>query len=121
MTLPVANAGQNQYVQVGQSVAFNGSGSTDNNGIASYLWNFGDGATGTGVTPTHTYTSVGTFTVSLMVTDVAGNSAASSSTVTVQVVIPEFPLAAALLLFVMLTSALASILGGKIKLGKRTI
>jgi len=107
MTLPVANAGQNQNVQVGQSVVFNGSGSTDNTGIASYLWNFGDGTTGTGITPTHTYSSVGTFTVTLMVKDVAGNSAASSSAMTVEVVIPEFPSAPVLMAIMVLLSSLA--------------
>ena len=103
--LPVANAGANQNVMVGQSVIFNGSGSSDNMGIASYAWSFGDGSMGTGVTPTHTYLSEGTYTVSLTVTDVAGNTALSSCTVVVAGVIPEFPSAAMLILFFMLASA----------------
>ena len=107
MTLPVADAGQPQSAMVGQSVAFNGGGSTDNLDIASYSWDFGDGGTGSGVTPTHTYSSVGSFTVKLMVKDLAGNSAAGKATVTVEVVIPELPSAAVLVLFVMLASALA--------------
>ncbi|MGB1318002.1 MAG: PKD domain-containing protein, partial [Flavobacteriales bacterium] len=37
-----------------------------NNG-SSYLWSFGDGQTSTDVHPTHTYTSVGNYTVSLFV------------------------------------------------------
>ncbi len=114
MTLPVANAGSNQNSQVGQSVTFNGAGSTDNNGIASYLWNFGDGGTGSGVSPSHTYTSTGTFTVSLMVTDVAGNSAASSSTVSVEVVVPEFSSSLILILLMMTASALALLSKGKL-------
>jgi PKD repeat protein len=40
----------------------------------SYLWNFGDGATATESAPTHTYTSAGTYTVSLKVTDNKANS-----------------------------------------------
>ncbi|MEM7657641.1 MAG: FG-GAP-like repeat-containing protein [Bacteroidota bacterium] len=37
-------------------VAFSGSASSDSDGsIVSYLWDFGDGTTGTGPTPTHTY------------------------------------------------------------------
>ena len=103
--LPVANAGGNQNVMVGQSVIFNGSGSSDNMGIASYAWSFGDGSMGTGVTPTHTYLSEGTYTVSLTVTDVAGNTALSSCTVVVAGFIPEFPSAAMLILFFMLASA----------------
>jgi hypothetical protein len=31
--------------------------------VINYLWEFGDGTTGSGVEPTHTYASAGTFTV----------------------------------------------------------
>ena len=34
----------------------------------SYLWNFGDGSTSTAQAPTHTYTTGGTFEVSLVAT-----------------------------------------------------
>jgi PKD repeat protein len=40
--------------------------------IVSYEWNFGNGRTGTGVTTTTTYPNVGTFPVSLTVTDDSG-------------------------------------------------
>ncbi|MCW2637024.1 MAG: hypothetical protein JWQ99_3391 [Blastococcus sp.] len=57
------------------TVHFNGGTSSDPDGtIATYSWDFGDGATGTGVSPSHQYTGVGTFTASLTVTDNAGNS-----------------------------------------------
>ena len=37
-------------------LAFDGTSSTDADGtIASYAWNFGDGSTGTGAKPSHTY------------------------------------------------------------------
>jgi PKD repeat protein len=54
----------------GQSVQFGANntyipGST----IASYAWDFGDSSSGTGVAPTHTYSSAGTYTVELSVTD----------------------------------------------------
>jgi len=51
---------------------FNGGTSADSDGsIASYSWNWGD-STGnsTGATPTHTFTSTGTFCVTLSVVDV---------------------------------------------------
>ncbi|MCA0295768.1 MAG: PKD domain-containing protein [Actinobacteria bacterium] len=45
-------------------------GSTDPDGtIATYAWNFGDGATGTGLTAQHSYTTAGNYTVTLTVTD----------------------------------------------------
>ncbi len=55
--------------------SFNGSGSSDPDGtVASYAWSFGDGSTGVGATPTHTYAAGGTFQVSLIVTDNLGTA-----------------------------------------------
>jgi PKD repeat protein len=55
-------------------VVFDASDSTDDRGIASYAWDFGDGTTGTGVMPAaHTYTSCGSYVVKLTVTDYWGN------------------------------------------------
>ncbi len=45
---------------------------TVNEPVASYLWNFGDGATSTSATPSHTYTRAGTYDVSLTITTVGG-------------------------------------------------
>jgi hypothetical protein len=67
---PKANAGGPYFGIVGSPITFNGSGSTDTNRtIVSYVWNFGDRVTGTGVSPTHTYTTAGNYTVTLTVTD----------------------------------------------------
>ena len=41
-------------------------------GGSSYLWNFGDGSTGTGFNPTHTYTANGTYTVTMTMVDANG-------------------------------------------------
>jgi PKD repeat protein len=56
------------------TVQFDASGSTDDRGIASYSWDFGDGSSGTGVMPAaHTYVS-GVYIVKLTVTDYWGNT-----------------------------------------------
>ena len=68
---PVADAGTDQNVLINTTVSFDGSGSTDD-GTISYEWNFGNTATSSGVTSTHTYTATGTYTVTLTVTDDEG-------------------------------------------------
>ena len=65
------------------TVIFDAYGSTDDRGIASYAWDFGDGTTATGVMPAaHTYTS-GTYFVKLTVTDYFGNVGIALETITV--------------------------------------
>jgi len=68
------------------SATFDASGSTAASGstIASYAWQFGDGTTGTGVSPTHPYSQAGTYAVTLTVTDSRGLSDAVTQDVTVQ-------------------------------------
>ena len=83
-TVPSVNAGNDQTVKVGATVTFDASASTDNVGIISYEWDFGDGTTGTGITTTHTYANSGTYTVTLTVKDAADNSATHKITVTVR-------------------------------------
>jgi PKD repeat protein len=52
------------------SVSFDGSGSSDPDGtVVSYDWDFGDGNTDSGVSTSYTYTSAGTYIVTLKVTD----------------------------------------------------
>jgi len=92
VTKPVANAGQDKTINVDTIVSFDASGSTDNVGIVSYEWAFGDGTNGTGATTTHTYTKPGTYTVTLTVRDKAGNSATDRMTVTVQEVAAPAPI-----------------------------
>ncbi|AMM21989.1 hypothetical protein AX769_19865 [Frondihabitans sp. PAMC 28766] len=65
-------------------VAFDGTGSSEKGGsIASYAWDFGDGATSTSSIPSHTYASAGTYTVKLTVTDANGVTGTSSQQVVV--------------------------------------
>ncbi|UCC33504.1 MAG: right-handed parallel beta-helix repeat-containing protein [Candidatus Bathyarchaeota archaeon] len=84
VTNPVANAGSDRTIRVDTEVVFNAGGSSDNVGIASFEWDFGDGYDGTGITANHTYTEIGAYTVELTVKDAAGNSATDSITVTVE-------------------------------------
>lgn len=53
------------------TVSFTATGNTAAN-VASYAWDFGDGGTGSGATPSHIYTVSGTYTLRLIVTDILG-------------------------------------------------
>lgn len=65
------------------TVIFDAYSSTDDRGIASYAWDFGDGITASGVMPAaHTYTN-GTYIVKLTVTDYFGNVGVALETITV--------------------------------------
>ncbi|NYI08051.1 family 16 glycoside hydrolase [Allostreptomyces psammosilenae] len=66
------------------TVAFSAAGSADPEGTPlAYSWDFGDGSpASTEPDPTHVYTSVGTYTATLTVTDAAGLTATDSVTVT---------------------------------------
>lgn len=82
--VPTANAGGPYSGNSGTPILFNGTASTDPQGLPlTYAWTFGDGGTATGVTPTHTYTAFGPFQVSLTVTNTAGLSASATSTVSI--------------------------------------
>jgi PKD repeat protein len=66
------------------AVSFNGGGSTDPDGDnLTYRWDLGDGTIANTATVTHTYTTAGTYSVSLTVTDTAGNTNTVSLTVSV--------------------------------------
>jgi PKD repeat protein len=54
------------------TVAFDGRGSTGPNTLVSWNWSFGDGGLGGGDQTTHVYLAPGTYTASLVVTDVFG-------------------------------------------------
>jgi PKD repeat protein/Flp pilus assembly pilin Flp len=67
----------------------NASGSTDSDGtISSYAWNFGDNTSGSGVTANKTYTSAGTYTITLTVTDNNGATNSTTRQVTVAANVP---------------------------------
>jgi PKD repeat protein len=72
-------------VEPGQSITFDGSGSSDPDGtITAYEWDFGDGTTATGQQVTHTYADSGSYAATLTVTDDDGATASNSVSITVQ-------------------------------------
>jgi O-glycosyl hydrolase len=77
-----AVAGEDVSTTAGTAVAFNGSGSSPTDEIASYRWEFGDGASAEGESVSHTYGSPGTYTARLTVSR-GTESASDSVTVTV--------------------------------------
>jgi len=70
---------------VNQSVIFNATGLLPAPGltIVQYSWDFGDGATGSGVLTTHVYTQANVYTVVLSVLDSAGQKVVIPQVVTV--------------------------------------
>jgi RHS repeat-associated protein len=73
--VPTANPNGPYSGHVGQPIQFDGTGSSDpENDPLTFSWNFGDGTSGSGPTPTHAYSVPGTYTVSLTVDDGRGNT-----------------------------------------------
>ena len=81
---PVPDAGPERVAYVDSAVQFDGSASYDPDGpIVSYAWDFGDGKSASEASVKHTYTAVGTYTVTLTVTDDLGAAAKDLAIVTV--------------------------------------
>lgn len=108
---PVAEAGSDRLVSLGSSVTFDSSGSSDDLGIVSCKWTFvynGSEVSLEGPSPSFTFWTVGTYTVTLNVMDIHGNYDTDTMTVTVEgTPIPEFasvlvPVAAVLVLFALI-------------------
>jgi PKD repeat protein len=83
---PTANAAGPYSGSPGLAISFNGSatdpGANDASGF-TYAWDFGDGTTGTGSSPSHTYAAAGTFTVKLVVKESSGLSSTATTTATI--------------------------------------
>lgn len=73
------SAGISSQMGTGSTVQFNSTSSIG--AIAHYSWGFGDGITSVQASPSHTYSSMGIYTASLVVTDSCGNTATTSHTV----------------------------------------
>ena len=84
---PVARAGSDQTGYANESVTFDGSASTDDYGITSYVWDF-DSSNGIQIDATdavvsHTYTEPGSYIATLTVTDTSGNTDTDACMITV--------------------------------------
>jgi len=77
----MANPGGPYSAKVNSSITFDGSKSSDPDGIVKdYVWDFGNGKTATGQKPSYTYTKAGTYTVKLVVKDELGIESATVTT-----------------------------------------
>ncbi|MBT5873664.1 MAG: PKD domain-containing protein [Candidatus Latescibacteria bacterium] len=86
---PTANAGANKTGQEGDAISFDGSRSTDSDGIvASYLWTFGDGTSSAEASVSHVFADDGNYSVRLTVTDDSGAQGSDTIQVAIQNVAP---------------------------------
>ena len=71
-------------VATGTPISFDGTGSYDPDGtIATWSWSFGDTTSGSGSVVSHSYTTSGTYTVTLTVADNGGYTGSTSSSITI--------------------------------------
>ena len=81
---PIVDVNDPYNGTVNEPVQFDGSGSSDPDGtIVAYDWDFGDGSTGSGAMPTHTYMVDGTYNVTLTVIDDMGATDSAGTTATI--------------------------------------
>ncbi len=82
---PTASAGGPYTSDVGTVVTFDASASSDpDNDVLGYAWTFGDGSSGTGQRPQRAYSTPGTYTARLTVTDNRGGSSTAEAQVTIR-------------------------------------
>lgn len=88
-TLPTVNAGGPYTGTTAAAISFDGTGTFDPSQQSqgaiglTLVWGFGDGASGYGATPVHTYAAAGTYTVTLTATTASGGTASGTATVTI--------------------------------------
>ncbi len=84
---PTASFTATTQTNPGDPITFDGSASSvaiTGRTITKYEWDFGDGSTGAGVSVTHTYAGAGSKTVTLKVTDSAGQIGILARTIPVK-------------------------------------
>lgn len=91
---PHANAGDDFAACVGIPIQFDGSKSTDIDGVVnSYSWDFGDGETGSGEKPNHIYNKSGDYKVILTITGDSKGDCGNTSQDELIVTVSEGPIA----------------------------
>ena len=90
VTPPSVDAGSNITVDQFEALMLDGTGSTDNVGIANYTWSFTDGVPKVlyGVEAQYAFVNASVYSVSLNVTDDAGNWNSTTITITVRDITP---------------------------------
>ncbi len=83
-SMPTAVLSCETLMEVGVQYCIDASYSSDSSGIVSYYLDFGDGTSSMQKTPIHTYSAVGTYTITLTVMDDSGHTATTRRTVTVK-------------------------------------
>lgn len=92
---PIAAAGPDRHVAIGEVINFDAGASTDPDGaLVQYRWDFGDGATGDGQVVQYAYRTSGTYPVTLTVHDNSGTETKTGSD-RLMVVVNEPPVAEA--------------------------
>jgi PKD repeat protein len=89
--LPIALFSESaETAYVGDTISFNASTSYDPDGlIVVYFWDFGDGTNDTGIVVNHSFSTNGTFTVTLIITDDDGGISSTNATKTIMNVTPS--------------------------------
>ncbi len=91
---PVANAGEDMIVCANTEVKFDGTASTDFDGVVNqYDWFFGDGGIGGGAKPTYIFKKAGIYNVTLTVTGDENEGCSNSDTDELVVTVIEAPVA----------------------------
>ena len=81
---PIISMNYSSVMEVGIEEYFDASASSDNVGIVSYVWDFGDGTTSKKPKAAHSYANTGTYNVSITVSDAAGNRSIKTGIVKVE-------------------------------------